>query len=232
MDYRYYLELYKRIYKLERETNDMNLYKIPIAILKEMNSKGFIEITPYIHKNFLVRWLFWKRLRTALNLSKKAERVLDFGAGSGIFMPSLSKNFKEVYSLDLDTRALEYVKDRFKLENVKIIKGEKDVLPFKDDFFDIIFATDVLEHFKDSYNIQKEFKRVLKKDGILIVSSPTENLMYVLARKFMYKRKKPADHYTNVYQIMNITKKFFKIENIRTIPTILIPAFKIYRAIK
>ena len=129
----------------------MKIFKIPINILKDMNSRGFIEITPYIHKNLLVRWLFWKRLKTALSLAEKAERVLDFGAGSGIFMPTLSKNFPEVYSLDLDTRALNYVKDKFKLENVKIVQGEKVGLPFKDEFFDIVFATDVLEHFKEQY---------------------------------------------------------------------------------
>lgn len=210
----------------------MNLLKIPIDVLKEMKSLGFIELTPYIHKNPIIRWLFWKRLYVALNLAEKKEKVLDFGAGSGIFMLSLAKNFKKVYSLDLDTRSLEYVKKRYKLKNVKIIKGATTGLPFKDEFFDIIFATDVLEHFRNSEKIQNEFKRVLKKNGCLIASGPTENLIYRLAREFMYRRKKPIDHYTNVEDIIKKSGKIFKIEKIKILPFSLIPGFKIYRARK
>lgn len=210
----------------------MKLIKIPISQLKSMNQKGFIEITPYIHNNPLVRWIFWKRLKTVLSLTKPAKTVLDFGSGSGIFLPSLAKNFDEVYSIDLNTESLNYIKKLYGLENVRILKSQGETLPFKDDFFDIVFATDVLEHFKDSTFIQKEFRRVLKKDGYLIVSGPTENSLYRLARKFMYKRKKPLDHYTDVGDVIKKTLKFFKISKLKILPFRFIPGFKVYKAVK
>lgn len=213
----------------------MKLIKLPANQLKCMESQGFIELRPYTHANPIVRWLFWKRLETMLKLSastKDAKRVLDFGAGSGVFMPTLSKNFSEVYSLDINTASLEHVKNFYPLSNVRIIKGYGDTLPFKDNFFDLIFAADVLEHFKNSEHIQKEFKRVLKKNGSIIVSGPTENLFYVLARKFIYKHKKPADHYTNVQEIMKISSSLFKIEKAKILPFLLIPGFKVYKATK
>lgn len=213
----------------------MKLVKIPISQLKHMQSLGFIELTPYVHKNPLVRWIFWKRLKTILNfaVNEKAKRVLDFGAGSGIFMLSLAKYYKEVHSLDLNTKALEYLKKRYRLNNVKIANGNmNNQLPYRHEFFDIVIAADVLEHFKDSSKIQEEFKRVLKKNGCLIVSGPTENFIYQLARKYLYRRKKPADHYTNVDDVLKKSAKLFKIEKVKVLPFVFIPGFKIYKARK
>nr|QBM01226.1 undecaprenyl-phosphate 4-deoxy-4-formamido-L-arabinose transferase [uncultured archaeon] len=212
--------------------------KIPQTQLNHMKLKNFKEVGDYCHENPLIRWLFWKRLKTMLNLAKdikNAKRVLDFGAGSGISMPSLSQNFSEVYSLDLDISSIDYLKKLYKLKNVKILRGindEKYRLPFKDNFLDIIFAADVLEHFRDSSEIQREFKRVLKKGGCLIVSGPTENFLYRIARKYVYKQKKPKDHYTNVYDVMKKTSKLLKIEKSKTLPCILVPGFKVYKAKK
>jgi ubiquinone/menaquinone biosynthesis C-methylase UbiE len=210
----------------------MNFKKIPIQVLTQMHLKGFIEINPYIHNNPLVRWIFWKRIGTMLNFSGKGERVLDFGAGSGVLTLPLSEHFKEVFSIDGDTRSLNFIKDKYKLQNVSIIQNSNESLPFKDNFFDVIFAADVLEHFKDSTNILKEFRRVLKENGSLIVSGPTENSIYKLSRKILYRRKQDSDHYANINDIIEKTSKHFKIEKIKILPNPLIQGFKIYRAKK
>lgn len=214
-----------------------SLVKISDEDLKKMKAINCREVGDYCHKNPLIKWLFWRRLETMLRMTKNVEdvkRVLDFGAGSGILMPTLAENFAEVYSLDLDTSSLEYVKKLCQLKNVNVIKGKQndDRLPFPDNFFDIIFAADVLEHFKDSSKIQEEFKRVLKKGGDLIISGPTENFLYRLARKYVYKQKKPKDHYTDVYDVMKKTSRVLKIGKRKIIPCIFIPGFKIYKAKK
>lgn len=196
---------------------------------------GFKELVPYTHNNHLVRWIFLRRLSTMLKLVgnyKNAERVLDFGAGSGIFMPSLSKNFKEVYAFDINISTLKYVKRKYKLKNVTISSSENNKLPYQDSFFDIIFAADTLEHFKDSYNIQKELKRILKNEGYLIISGPTENFVYILCRKIFYKYKKPLDHYTDIKNVTERTKELFKISKAEILPNVLIRGFEVYRAIK
>jgi len=206
------------------------LIKIHTQHLKNMKAMGFEGLIPYTHSNPLVRWIFWKRLETMLNLVNSGKRVLDFGAGSGIFMPSLSKRFGEVYSLDRNIDSLGYVKRSEALSNVKIVQGADSQLPYKDDVFDIVFAADVLEHFQDSSEIQKEFKRVLRKGGYLVVSGPTENFIYRLARKTMFWHKKPDDHYTEIEDIMEKSAKLFQIEEVKVLPCSFIPGFKVYRA--
>ncbi len=210
----------------------MEIEKIPLKILNEMNSKGFIEITPYIHHNLLVRWIFWRRLKTMISLAKQKKRVLDFGAGSGIFMPTLAKNFSEVYSADINTKSLNYLKKHYNYKNVKIINLKKSSLSFKDEFFDIIFAADVLEHVKNLEVVLKELKRILKKNGLLIVSGPTENQLYKLARKIIYKKKQDSKHYRNIDDIIKESSRHFKIEKIKVIPNKLIQGFKIYKSKK
>lgn len=45
-------------------------------------------------------------------------------------------------------------------------------LPFKSDFFDLVIATEILEHVFDTDALLSEIRRVLKKDGILIMNVP------------------------------------------------------------
>lgn len=210
--------------------------KISINELRNMKLMGFKELIPYTHVNPLVRYVFWKRLEKMLELAEKENksRVLDFGAGSGIFMPSLSNEFKNVNCIDLKLESLNYVKNKFNLKNIEINKAKKDSvkLPYPDNFFDVIFAPDVLEHFRNSSQIQKEFKRVLKKGGVLIVSGPTENLIYRLCRRIFFRYKKPKDHYTDIYKIKDISNKLFSIERKIIIPFRFFPGFVLYRARK
>lgn len=230
----------------------MKFIKIPLKILKNMtlylNKTGCKEeqgtLKAYEHRNPLVRWIFWKRIKTMINLSMPSTRVLDYGCGAGALLYCLSKNINEVYGLDAETRPAEYLKRTLNLKNVKIIKQNSLRLPFQDNFFDIVYAADVLEHFlkKDVEDIHKEFKRVLKEDGYLIVSGPTENWIYRLAKKIIFRVKQDIylsgdnkyqiSHCNNINDIIKTSSKFFKIDKIIVLPLTLIPGFKIYRAKK
>jgi 2-polyprenyl-3-methyl-5-hydroxy-6-metoxy-1,4-benzoquinol methylase len=213
----------------------MHLVKIPVEDLRAMESQGLHdEIMPYTHKNPVVRWLFWKRMEEMLYLARPAQRVLDFGGGSGVFLPSLAKNFSQVWCVDLRIDALHYVKDKFKLDNVVVVQGkENGPLPFEDSFFDIIFAGDVLEHIADSREVQREFDRILKPEGYVIISGPTENLLYKFCRKtvFWYFKKK-TDHLATVYDVIQRSREIFSIEEMTTLPSRFVPGFHIYRASK
>ncbi|MEK6883049.1 MAG: methyltransferase domain-containing protein, partial [Nanoarchaeota archaeon] len=115
----------------------MKFLKVPLNELKHMkklrldngvpsDNAHYDTIVAYIHPNPLIRWVFWKRLEVMLNMSKKAERVLDFGSGSGVFLYSLAKNFKEVYGLDVATKSMDYIKKRFNLKNLNYITKTLD----------------------------------------------------------------------------------------------------------
>lgn len=220
----------------------MKFVKVPLSELQLMKKCGLDNTVPsdnahydtivaYVHTNPAVRWIFWERLKTMLKLSKPSERVLDFGSGAGVFLYSLSKNFKEVYGLDVETLSMSHIKNKFNLSNLRIIKNESLKLPFKDDFFDIIYAADVLEHIKDSRGLHKEFSRILKKGGLLIVSGPTENFLYELVRKTIFRRRNASDHFHTINGVMKQSSEFFKIDKVKVLPFPFFPGFKVYRGV-
>lgn len=213
----------------------MNLTKFTLGTLKSLQTEGVQEISYYAHSNPLVRWIFWRRLETVAKLVPSVDedsKVLDFGAGSGILTFNLAKNFKKIHAFDLKTESLHFIKKKYNLENVSVDKAEGFKLPYDDNYFDLIFAADVLEHMHDSTETQNEFRRVLKKGGCLIVSVPTENWIYDVARKAMAWHQKPVDHYSDAKTVIGVSRKIFNVEKIITLPVRAIPGFKVYRAKK
>ncbi len=101
-----------------------------------------------------------ERVRTMVKLCKG--KVLDVGCGCGQYMPLLGE---ECVGIDYSIEGLKIVKSLKILSNV-------EYLPFRDNYFDTVFASEVLEHVKDDVKAVEEMKRVLKDDGLLIASTP------------------------------------------------------------
>jgi SAM-dependent methyltransferase len=100
-----------------------------------------------------------------LKMSKKyiGNKVLDIGAGSGALINLIPNSI----GLDIAPKQPD------------IIKGDITDMPFEDQSFDTIFATEILEHL-DNNTLNKgiaEINRILKKEGHLIMTVPyNENL--------------------------------------------------------
>lgn len=94
-------------------------------------------------------------------------KILDVGCGAGKHMSELRK-VGRVWGIDQSPDAVKYCKKRG-LKNVKIGNAEQTHL--SSDSFDIITLLDVLEHTDDNKTL-KELRRILKKDGILIITVP------------------------------------------------------------
>ena len=95
-----------------------------------------------------------------IRLSKRfiGKKVLDVGAGSG----ALINLIPNAIGLDLAPK------------HPKIIEGDISNMPFRDDSFDTIFATEILEHLDDE-TLNKgldEIYRVLRGGGHLIITVP------------------------------------------------------------
>jgi len=150
----------------------------------------------YTDRNPLVRELFWRRLGALLALSKPPahDRALDFGGGNGVLAPTLSRLYGEVNVVDLRTEMVDELRQRDGLSNVKVLPGDIFGLGLPPDSFDTIVAADVLEHIVDLPPLVREFKRILKPGGELLVSAPSENRFYEFGRR-VFGYTKPDDHY-------------------------------------
>lgn len=157
----------------------------------------------YYTGNPVLRRMFWQRLRI---LNRLMDRVavahgscLDFGGGSGVFLPTLAGRFQRVTLLDLEARQAKLVMQQYALRNVSVVEGDAASADFSREPFDAIVAADVLEHFQDLDLPVPLLHRWLKPGGVLFTSLPTENWVYVFLRK-VFGIEKPWDHYHTAYE--------------------------------
>lgn len=106
-------------------------------------------------------------------IRKTGNIILDAGCGTGALMKKLNK-FGEVYGIDVSDEALKFAK-RNGLKRVK--KASVMDIPFKENTFDAVVSIDVLYHkqVKDDLKALREFRRVLKPSGLLIIKNPAHN---------------------------------------------------------
>jgi ubiquinone/menaquinone biosynthesis C-methylase UbiE len=94
---------------------------------------------------------------------------LDIGSGSG----DLVKLLKE--KINIKSACCDYTDKLMQLsgQNVEIVDLNTDKhLPYQDNRFDIVTATEVIEHLEDFRAILREIYRVLKPGGVCVLSTP------------------------------------------------------------
>jgi len=113
-------------------------------------------------------------------LLKKNTKLLDIGGGSGQFlyeMRELGMNVCGIEPGDFDKES--NTKYKLNIKNVDLIKAK-----YPEDSFDLITMNHVLEHVNNPNETVMEIKKVLRKDGTLIIGIPNTNS---LARKIFGK---------------------------------------------
>jgi len=118
------------------------------------------------------------------NSKKKGNlKVLDIGCGDGSFSLEIAKklNTKEVYGLEINKKVAENAIKK----GIKIyISDANKPFPFKDNFFDVIVANQIVEHLLNPDNFFLEVYRVLKPSGYAIIATPNlcslHNRIFVL----------------------------------------------------
>jgi 2-polyprenyl-3-methyl-5-hydroxy-6-metoxy-1,4-benzoquinol methylase len=133
--------------------------------------------------------------------------ILDVGSGDGIIGEHLWKMGNHVVAVDLPTVAFQ----AHKRQGLLALAGDAEQLSFASDTFDVVIASEILEHLWNPHSFVDEAYRVLKDNGHLIVSTPegidslrydahkyyftVESLKQVLRAKFDFcevERVKPA----------------------------------------
>ncbi|CDM65090.1 class I SAM-dependent methyltransferase [Pyrinomonas methylaliphatogenes] len=103
----------------------------------------------------------------------RGKRVLDVACGSGYGLAVLRRSAREVVGveveLDVARRArVEVSKDTF----VSIIVADGCKMPFVNGCFDVITSFETIEHIHHRARFLEEIRRVLKTDGMFIISTP------------------------------------------------------------
>ncbi len=119
-----------------------------------------------------------RTLKCAQLVSVTGKSILDIGASLGWFEKyALENGCANIFAIDVDLVKLRLAKQRLKKAN--FIKGSALEIPFIDSSFDVVTLFDVIEHLPKGTEekVLKEIKKVLKSDGILVVSTPNRSIL-------------------------------------------------------
>ena len=97
-------------------------------------------------------------------------RFLDIGCGEGYFCKRASVYFN-TYGLDISIDALSLAKTHSSKTMFSIGSAEGKI-PYQDKTFDIVISCDVLEHLQNPLSLLQEIDRILKPDGMALLSMP------------------------------------------------------------
>lgn len=100
--------------------------------------------------------------------------ALDVGCGDGALTASIRKLGHRVYGVDTNSKGIRLAEEKFRENylsgNFYVIEGYE--YPFEDNFFEVVVCADVIEHVQQPRQMLEEINRVLKREGILIISTP------------------------------------------------------------
>jgi SAM-dependent methyltransferase len=104
--------------------------------------------------------------------------VLDIGCGCGYLLSKLLavQSVSSLFGVDFSIGRLRLAKKRG-ISNIGACDAER--LPFRSNSFDFVLSTETLEHLIDPQGMLQETKRVLKHDGILILTVPSLHTKYM-----------------------------------------------------
>ncbi len=111
------------------------------------------------------------RYAIALDLVKN-KVVLDIASGEGYGSNLLATNAKTVIGVDIHATVIEFAKSKYKKPNLEFKTGSADKMPIENNSVDVVVSFETIEHHDKHEEMFEEIKRVLKPDGILIMSSP------------------------------------------------------------
>ncbi|MEW6040507.1 MAG: methyltransferase domain-containing protein [Elusimicrobiota bacterium] len=163
-----------------------------------------------IHYEHLHRYRFAKEL-------VNGKKVLDLACGEGYGSNMLAEVAESVVGIDIDEMSIKHAVLKYVKGNLKFIKGSITEIPVKGEkIFDVIICFEALEHIEEHYELMKEIKRLLKDDGIFIVSTPN---------KFIYSVQ---PNYKNPFHLKELYFDEFKNLLLSNFKNVFIYGQKIY----
>jgi len=146
---------------------------------------------------------------------KESGTLLDIGCAAGMFLTNAKDSGYEVFGVEPNYGMAKYAKDNFGLN---VICGTAKDVTYNDGYFDIIRVGDVLEHMPELQEDIKIIKKILSRDGILVIEQPLTynkslfNLMLKL--KMLYSKNKYSINVpTHLWEFNAVTLRRFLEKN-------------------
>ncbi len=182
-----------------------------VALTNQWNDFLLREVDPYAAKKYeiLLDWLG----------SIDHKEVLVVGSGSGELAALLARKQAHVTAIDIDSRSVDLTKKTAKKFNVNINTEISQIENFNAKIlFDIVLATDVIEHIQDDAFAVEKIYNFLKPQGKVVITVPALSFLFGYHDEVLghYRR------YSKL-QLTSLLKNKFEITHCRFYGFLLIP---------
>ena len=126
------------------------------------------------------------------------KNVLDIACGEGYGSHYLAQKAASVVGVDVDSATVEHAQATYSHPGLRYSQGDCADIPLDDNSIDVVVSFETIEHHERHDEMMQEIKRVLRPDGLLIISSPD---------KHEYSEK-PG--YNNPYHVKELYKQEFQ----------------------
>jgi SAM-dependent methyltransferase len=107
------------------------------------------------------------------------KRVLDLACGEGYGAKLLATAATFVVGVDIDENVIRHASEKYACANLEFLKGLMAAVPIAEDHsFDAIVCFEAIEHVEDHDAVLAEVTRLLKPDGIFVVSTPNKAIYH------------------------------------------------------
>jgi len=100
--------------------------------------------------------------------------VLDVASGEGYGSSLLARRATSVVGIDVDEFAVNSARRKYASRNLRFLQGSASALPIPDRSIDLITSFETIEHLEEQEAMLDEFARVLRSEGVLVISSPNK----------------------------------------------------------
>lgn len=139
----------------------------------ESSIRNFIRhiVYKWIGTPNFIRRIEWASLLWWLD-PKEGEKILDVACGGGTLSLKIAERGGSVRGIDISEDEINRATQFAQREKIacEFQVGDAEYLPYPDECFDKVVSSSSLEHFQDDLSVLNEMSRVLKPNGIVVLT--------------------------------------------------------------
>ncbi|MBI2021522.1 class I SAM-dependent methyltransferase [Candidatus Daviesbacteria bacterium] len=157
---------------------------------KESLTKGYPDYDLFL-SSFEV--YFSDQLRRLNKYLPNRGRLIEVGCGIGVFLHLARKNNYQVLGIDINKSAKKMAWKRYQ---VKVLIGEVGDVSLKEKNYDAVVLFQTIEHIKYPITFLKNLSRILRPNGIVLITTPNSESLWKKLLKNNWFSYKHQEHLT------------------------------------
>jgi ubiquinone/menaquinone biosynthesis C-methylase UbiE len=114
--------------------------------------------------------IYRKKIVIKMLSPEKNDLICDLGCGDGTLSVTFIRKVKSIVGVDFSKKRLKRAKEK----GLTTVNADVQSTPFKDKSFDKIICSEVIEHVLNPEDLIREISRLLKNEGVAVVSIPLD----------------------------------------------------------